>query len=375
MSTNKNTGPIQISPDAKVLIVDDSSINLKVAVAYMARHSIKAETAQSGLSAIEMIRNKKYDLVFMDHMMPELDGIATVRRIRSLDGEYYKKLPIVALSANVASNSREVFLEGGMNDFIPKPIKYHDMSAILLKWLPNELLLHNNVPSSPLAETKEPLPRFDTAASAVSVGVTDLSISKGIGHVNGNKSVYVNILSQFCNGLDKDIYDIREFMKEKNREDYFIRLHALTGVLANIGNDFLSDWAAELATASKTGDIKKCMDQTEKFFNRMRKFRAELLQSSLMAEANKIGHEKKKISVASLTAKLQELSEFCLNCDTKGANALASELKKATLCVEADRFIDEICLFVEFSNYDLASSKCEELTVLIPQMAPDTIGE
>ncbi|GHU05406.1 hypothetical protein FACS1894158_08110 [Betaproteobacteria bacterium] len=375
MSSNKNIGPIQISPDAKVLIVDDSSINLKVAVAYMARHNIKAETAQSGISAIEMIRNKKYDLVFMDHMMPGLDGIATVRRIRSLDGEYYKKVPIVALSANIASNSRKVFLEGGMNDFIPKPIKYHDMSAILLKWLPNELLLHDNVPSSPSAETRELPPRFDNLSAAASVEVTDLSISKGIGHVDGNKSVYVNILSQFCNGLNKDIYDIREFMKEKNQEDYFIRLHALTGALANIGNDFLSDWAAELATASKTDDIEKYRDQTEKFFDRLKKFRAELLQSSLMAEANRISHEKKKISAASLTEKLQELSEFCLNCDTEGANALASELKKATLCVEADRLIDEICLFVEFSDYDLASSKCEELTVLIPKMAPDTIGK
>ncbi|MDR3322457.1 MAG: response regulator [Synergistaceae bacterium] len=123
---------------AEVLVVDDNAINLKVALAYLAKHNIRADTAGHGAEAVETVGRKGYDLVLMDHMMPVMDGIEATERIRALDGGRLRGMPIVALSANAVMEARELFLQSGMNDFIAKPIDPGALNNILLKWLPRE---------------------------------------------------------------------------------------------------------------------------------------------------------------------------------------------------------------------------------------------
>ena len=111
------------APRARILIVDDTDINLRVAAGLMQPYHMQIITADSGKSAISMLRSKDIDLVFMDHMMPEMDGVEATGIIRQMEGEYYKKLPIIALTANAVSGVREMFIESGLNDFIAKPIE------------------------------------------------------------------------------------------------------------------------------------------------------------------------------------------------------------------------------------------------------------
>ncbi len=128
------------APDAKVLIVDDNLVNLKVAVGLMRPFGMQIDMAKSGAEALDKVRNKEYHLIFMDHMMPEMGGIETTRKIREMEGSYYKEVPIIALTANAVSGIRETFLEEGMNDFIAKPINMKELSDKILEWLPFELL-------------------------------------------------------------------------------------------------------------------------------------------------------------------------------------------------------------------------------------------
>jgi len=125
-----------VTSDVRVLIVDDISINLMVAEGLMAAYMMQIDTCTSGKAAIEKIKNTKYDIVFMDHMMPELDGIETTRIIRSIPGEYYANLPIIALTANAVSGTRNMFLQNGMNDLLTKPIELQKLNEILDRWLP-----------------------------------------------------------------------------------------------------------------------------------------------------------------------------------------------------------------------------------------------
>ena len=104
---------------------------------------MQIDTASSGAQAIEMIKSKEYDLILMDYMMPEMDGLDATRIIRAIDEEYYKQLPIVALSANAINGVAEMFIEGGMNDFVAKPIDMKIMDAKLKKWLPENKVLSN----------------------------------------------------------------------------------------------------------------------------------------------------------------------------------------------------------------------------------------
>lgn len=125
------------APKARVLIVDDNPINLKVAAGLMRPYNMQLMTAESGRAAIKMLRSRDIDLVFMDHMMPEMDGVEAVQIIRAMEGEYYQKLPIIALTANAVNGARDMFMSSGFNDFLAKPIELtylegNDCDAVLL---------------------------------------------------------------------------------------------------------------------------------------------------------------------------------------------------------------------------------------------------
>jgi CheY-like chemotaxis protein len=121
--------------NVKALVVDDIEINLDVAEAMLNSFGINADVARKGAAAIEMARENIYDIIFMDHMMPEMDGIETTRRIRKL-GDAYKTIPIIALTANVINGAEAMFLENQFNDLLAKPIDFPSLNLCLRKWLP-----------------------------------------------------------------------------------------------------------------------------------------------------------------------------------------------------------------------------------------------
>lgn len=121
-------------PEAKILIVDDTKVNLMVASGLMKRYEMEIDTALSGREAIEMVQKKDYDIVFMDHMMPEMDGMDTTKEIRKLGGKY-ENLTIIALTANAIGGTKEMFLREGLQDYLAKPIEQKQLDDILNKWL------------------------------------------------------------------------------------------------------------------------------------------------------------------------------------------------------------------------------------------------
>jgi len=123
------------APDAKILVTDDNEFNLKVTSGLLSLMEINADTADSGFKALDMIEQKDYDIVFMDHMMPVMDGIETVQKIRAMGGKY-KDLVIVALTANAVKGAREMFITNGFDNFVSKPIDVNEMREILKKHLP-----------------------------------------------------------------------------------------------------------------------------------------------------------------------------------------------------------------------------------------------
>ncbi|MDR2403337.1 MAG: response regulator [Spirochaetaceae bacterium] len=123
------------APGAKVLVVDDIEINLELTEAMLESFDIKADLAAKGSVAIELVQKNAYDLIFMDHMMPEMDGIETTRQIRAL-GDAWQNLPIIALTANVINGAETMFLENSFSGLLSKPIEFASLNACLRKWLP-----------------------------------------------------------------------------------------------------------------------------------------------------------------------------------------------------------------------------------------------
>ena len=124
--------------DTRLLVVDDIDINLIIAEELLIAYGGNVDTADSGAKALDMIKNNDYDMVFMDHMMPEMDGVDVTKIIRAMPEERFQKLPIVALTANVVGDVREMFLDIGMSDFLSKPMENAEVERTLREWLPEE---------------------------------------------------------------------------------------------------------------------------------------------------------------------------------------------------------------------------------------------
>jgi len=126
--------------NARFLVVDDIDINLMIAKEFLQSFGIKVDTATSGKVAIDMIKENDYDMVIMDHMMPEMDGVDATKIIRAMPEEKYQKLPIVALTANVVGDTRQMFVDSGMNDFLSKPMDVEEVKRVLIQWISEEKL-------------------------------------------------------------------------------------------------------------------------------------------------------------------------------------------------------------------------------------------
>ncbi|MCM1056221.1 MAG: ATP-binding protein [Firmicutes bacterium] len=126
------------APEARVLIADDNEINREVAVLLLEPLQMQIDTAENGAEALEMIQKNRYDLVFMDHWMPVMNGVEATAALRRLEGEYYQKLPVIALTADAMEDAKQEFYQAGMNDFVAKPIEMKEICTTIKSWLPKE---------------------------------------------------------------------------------------------------------------------------------------------------------------------------------------------------------------------------------------------
>ena len=226
------------APHAKVLVVDDNAVNLKVAVGILKIFKIHADTAQSGMDAITMVRETDYDLVFMDHMMPDMDGIDTTVAIRNM-GEKYTSLPIIALTANATGGVKEMFKAEGLNDFLAKPIEMSKLNAALKKWIP---------------ENKQRKKEAIAAPKMDSVAIPGLDTRSGIRNSGGIRHQYHEILASYAADSSNRLNALATYHKEGDIKALTICIHALKSSSANIGAEEISVMAAELEAAGTIGD-------------------------------------------------------------------------------------------------------------------------
>ncbi|GHV62881.1 hypothetical protein AGMMS49587_11070 [Spirochaetia bacterium] len=246
------------APDTQVLVVDDNQINLQVAIAYLAKHRITADTALNGFEAIEKIRQKHYDLVFMDHMMPEMDGVETARRIRAFGNDltpvsesrgYARHIPIIALSANAVTGAREIFLDAGMDDFISKPIDPKVLNRMLLKYLPPAKVSEqrpggNGVPTAAKPE--------GTKVDGLKAPVLDRAA--GLKNAMGDQDFYDHLLEIFETQHRADGEKIEAAIK--SGDPLLVRRlsHTLKSSAALIGSDPLRRASLAVENAVTGGD-------------------------------------------------------------------------------------------------------------------------
>ncbi len=225
--TNKMNSNNAVLNGTKVLLVEDNEINQEFAVTMLENYDMKVFVANNGLEAIEMISNEMFDFVLMDIQMPKLDGLEATRRIRNMEGEYYKKIPIIALSANALVGDKQKSLDAGMNEHITKPINPHQLFETLRSYLSSEKLAVAESSTQSLNNTLE------------NIDVTILNTKEAMYRMNNNSAGYIKILQQFVNRYC-NVFDILDkALHSEDIETLKNKIHELKGVTGNISANLL----------------------------------------------------------------------------------------------------------------------------------------
>ena len=252
-----------VAPDANILIVDDNAINLTVAEGLLKPLQMKIDTALSGKEAIEKISEKQYDMIFMDHMMPELDGVETTHIIRRMHPEY-DMVPIIALTANVVEETRFMFLSEGMNDFVAKPIELRMIISVIKRWLPSEKL-------KPLSEA-DLLPETTQStapSSQTSLEIGDLDTASAL-QLLGSEDLLWMVLKDYYTVIDKKIALIKNYQLNEEWKNYTTEVHALKSASKQIGAMELSEKAAALEKAGNDLNIEMIQERTDDMLEQYR---------------------------------------------------------------------------------------------------------
>ena len=257
-----------IAPKARVLIVDDNKVNRVVARELMKLFGFEANLCESGEEAINKVDKNlvSYDLIFMDHMMPFMDGVEATKHIRSLGGEYATKVPIVALTANAIKGIEKTFLEAGMNDYLSKPIRIEQLAEILKKWIP----ANKQFPvDTDMAEIERKAKDYDNMDIEEKLGCLDgIDVRTGIKNCAGSQSMFIELLQTYANSNLANVLD--EFFEKEDLDNYGITAHSIKGASNNIAALDLGEKAYALERAAKRGDINFIWDNHQEFVEEYR---------------------------------------------------------------------------------------------------------
>ena len=233
------------APTAEILVVDDNAINLTVVKGLLNPLQMKLDTALSGKEAVTKVNDKRYDIIFMDHMMPDMDGVETTRVIRRLLGDN-GQVPIIALTANAVEGTAEMFISEGMNDFVTKPIEMRVIVSKLRKWLPPEKIeKHKKKHNGVIRQTSK---EGGTGQASTNIVIEGLDVHKAMEFL-GNEDLFWSVLKEYYRVIDKKCALIQEYEKNEKWRDYTVEVHALKSASRQIGALDLAQTAEQMEAA------------------------------------------------------------------------------------------------------------------------------
>lgn len=346
-----------IAPEAKILIVDDNAVNLKVACGFMSQYHMEMDTAISGFEALEMVTKKKYNLIFMDHMMPEMDGLDTTKAIRSINGEYYKNVPIVALTANAISGAKEMFLSNSMQDFLSKPIDAKKLNNVLKRWIPNELKKHpNECVQNNITKNEE--------KKEVKLDLVGIDYKISLKKNNLDIDSYIDILKIFLKDGNSKI-DKLDYYANEELKRYIIEIHSIKSSSLSIGACSLSEKARLLEDAGKNGDIKYIKENHKSFMKEYKDILGSISENLNNIESNNDSNyiEKIEINKDDIANKIECIKNSLDDFDSDVAIELLEELKSVKLEEENSAIINKTLEFINMFEYDEAIECINKFTL------------
>ncbi|MDD6551492.1 MAG: ATP-binding protein [Lachnospiraceae bacterium] len=303
------------APEASVLCVDDTTMNLVVFKDLLKDTEVEIDTAESGEEALRMVQAKKYDMIFMDHRMPHMDGVECLNAMKALpfDKNLSSAAPVVALTANAVSGMREFYFKSGFDGYLTKPINSSELEALMIKLLPVSKVHHIEAPKKKKQKNTS-LPEWLTSIKEIDTeaGLTNC------GDVNG----YMYVIGVYVESFDLNYSQIENFFNEEDWKNYTIKVHALKSSSRIIGAMQLSEEAKELEAAGDSWDIDTIREKNPTLLKHYKSLVTKL-QSGIAPESSE--DDKPSISYVEIDEALSSMAEivgtydydsmkFMLNC-------------------------------------------------------------
>ena len=241
------------APHARLLVVDDTPLNLSVFTSLLKATKVRIDTAENGNDALNLCEKNSYDVIFLDHMMPDMDGIETLHALKELKDSKNPDTPVICLTANAISGMREMFLAEGFTDYLAKPIDFVRLEEMLLRYIPAGKIAVEYV------ERREDGPALPDALFKI----PELDVNSGLAHC-GDAESYLNTLKMYSEAAGKNEGAIRDYWKVRDIKNLTIKLHALKSTSRVIGAFGVGELAAELEKAGRLGRLGLLGDDLER---------------------------------------------------------------------------------------------------------------
>jgi signal transduction histidine kinase/CheY-like chemotaxis protein len=360
------------APDARILVVDDLVTNLDVITGLLSPYRVKIDRVLEGPEAIRVIRENRYDIVFMDHMMPGMDGIETTEIIRKSEGDYFKDLPVIALTANAISGMREMFLEKGFNDYLSKPIDISRLDDLLEKWIPGKKRIKEESWAKPEAGQPEYGGTGDSGKTGTLLfsAIEGLDTARGLANTGGTEEGYRKVLSSFVWDVEDRLEHISGFLGTDDLAVFTINVHALKGATGSIGAVELSSDAARLEAAGRSGDMETIQGLLSSFRERLSVLAGKIgdaLEKYDGQDADKGREGEVRQDDPALGEQIGPLREALESINMIEIERIIAEMGKFAGDLKTRQIIARLSHHVLLCDYDEAAKTLDELPKPLPQ--------
>ncbi len=237
------------APDARILIVDDTKMNLTVAEGLLKNTAMRIDTADSGAKAVKMASERAYDVILMDQRMPETDGTEALRRIRADAESPNRETPVICLTADAVTGARERYLASGFDDYLSKPIDIRALEELLMKYLPADKV--EAVRDDDTLLPPSDAPEADVFAPLYKAGIDPQA---GLAYCRGDKGLYLSVLAQFESEARDKTNALHRLLSAEDWPGYATAVHALKSSSKTVGASQLSERAEEMEKSANEGD-------------------------------------------------------------------------------------------------------------------------
>lgn len=297
------------APDAKILVVDDTPMNITVFKGLLKQSAVQIDSAGSGEECLKLTLKNKYDVIFLDHRMPGMDGIETLQKMRENLDDLNLETPVIALTANAISGARETYFNAGFDGYIPKPIDFKMLERILEKFLPEELVTDGR----PIEEENASA----TIANEEIYKVQHSDEDSLLRHIQGidytqaisncmTEEVLVEALKDFANSIKSIPDKIEKYYREENCKEYTVLVHGLKSSARMIGAKELSEKAAYLEKCGDVENLAEIRKKTDELLALYRKYDEWLKDVT----SDNVDDDAETISTSELKEAYQAIRDF-----------------------------------------------------------------